>query len=155
MIRMFYIKFRSQIRVSEYRIPNSAFYFKIKVEINENWVVVVACPSLIYGFWLLLWYLLTIPDSGGYLEDNICTAIYYILLHPRGNSGILNYYDLVFPAACHNPSVRRVWKYQRGNQNPCVEEEQTTQWPKEQAQKDKQRSTKHSHKTKDRVIQTH
>jgi hypothetical protein len=37
-----------------------------------------------------------------------------------------------------------------GNQNPYIEEEQTTQWPKE-VQKDKQRSTKHTYKTKDRV----
>jgi len=29
------------------------------------------------------------------------------------------------------------------------EEEQTTQWPKEKVQKDKQRSTKHTHKTKE------
>ena len=28
-------------------------------------------------------------------------------------------------------------------------EEQTTQWPKEKVQKDKQRSTKHTYKTKD------
>ena len=41
-----------------------------------------------------------------------------------------------------------------GNQNPYSEEEQTTQWPKEKGQKDKQRSTKHTHKTKDRVTQT-
>jgi len=27
-------------------------------------------------------------------------------------------------------SSRRVWRYQRGNQNPYIEEEQTTQWPK-------------------------
>jgi hypothetical protein len=32
----------------------------------------------------------------------------------------------------------------RGNQNPYIEE-QTTQWPKEKVQKDKQRSTKHTH----------
>ena len=31
---------------------------------------------------------------------------------------------------------------QRGNQNPYIEEEQKTQWPKEKVQKDKQRSTK-------------
>jgi hypothetical protein len=31
------------------------------------------------------------------------------------------------------------------------EEEQKTQWPKEKVQKDKQRSTKHTYKTKDRV----
>jgi hypothetical protein len=48
-----------------------------------------------------------------------------------------------------------------GNQNSYIEEEQTTQWAKEEeqttqwakekVQKDKQRSTKHTHKTKDRV----
>jgi hypothetical protein len=51
-------------------------------------------------------------------------------------------------------SLRRVWRYHRGNQNPYIEEEQTTQWPTEKVQKDKQRSTKHTHKTKDRVTQT-
>ena len=51
--------------------------------------------------------------------------------------------------------TRRVWRYQSGNQNPPMEEEQTTQWPKEKGQKNKQRSTKHTHKTKDRVTQTH
>jgi hypothetical protein len=47
---------------------------------------------------------------------------------------------------------RRIWRYQMGNQNPYIEE-QTTQWPKEKVQKDKQRSTKHTYKTKDRVTQ--
>ena len=37
-----------------------------------------------------------------------------------------------------------------GNQKPYIKE-QTTQWPKEKVQKDKQRSTKHTHKTKDLV----
>ena len=41
-----------------------------------------------------------------------------------------------------------------GNQNPYIEEEQTTQWPTEKVQKDKQRSTKHTYKTKDRVTRT-
>ena len=49
--------------------------------------------------------------------------------------------------------TRRVWRYQRGNQNPSIEEEQTTQWPRENVQKDKQRSTKHTHTTKDQVTQ--
>jgi len=35
-----------------------------------------------------------------------------------------------------------------------VEEEQTTQWPKEKVQKDKRRSTKHTYKTKNRVTRT-
>jgi hypothetical protein len=51
-------------------------------------------------------------------------------------------------------TLRRVWRYQRGNQNLYIEEEQKTQWPKEKIQKHKQRSTKHTHKTKDRVTRT-
>ena len=47
----------------------------------------------------------------------------------------------------------RVWRYQRSNQNPYIEE-QTTQWPNEKVQKDKQRSTKHTDKTKDRITRT-
>ena len=35
-----------------------------------------------------------------------------------------------------------------------IEERQTTQQPKEKVQKDKQRSTKHTYKTKDRVTRT-
>ena len=46
--------------------------------------------------------------------------------------------------------LRRVWRYQRGNQNPYIEE-QTTQWPKVNVQRDEQRSTKHTYTTKDRV----
>ena len=38
----------------------------------------------------------------------------------------------------------------KGIQNSYIEG-QTTQWPKEKGQKDKQRSTKQTHKTKDRV----
>jgi hypothetical protein len=52
-------------------------------------------------------------------------------------------------------TVRRVWRHQRGYQNPYIEEGQAIQWSKEKVQKDKQRSTKHTHKTKDRVTRTH
>ena len=38
-----------------------------------------------------------------------------------------------------------------GNQNPYIEEEQTTQWPKEKVQKP---STKHTYKAKVRVTRT-
>ena len=58
-------------------------------------------------------------------------------------------YPLIFITVCL--CCRRVWRYQRGNQNQYIEKEQTTQWPQEQVQKDKQRSTKHTYKTKDRV----
>ena len=48
---------------------------------------------------------------------------------------------------------RRIGRYQRGNQNPYIEE-RTTQWLNEKVQKDKQRSTKHTHRTKDQVTRT-
>jgi len=50
--------------------------------------------------------------------------------------------------------LRRVWWYQRSNQNTYVEEVQKPQWPNEKVQKDKQRSTKHTYKTKNQVTQT-
>jgi hypothetical protein len=40
---------------------------------------------------------------------------------------------------------------QRGHQDTLIEEEQTTQWPTNKVQEDKQRSTKHTYKTKDRI----
>ena len=46
---------------------------------------------------------------------------------------------------------RRVWRYQGGIQNSYIEE-QTTQWPKEKVQKDKQLSTKHAVKNKTDTI---
>ena len=79
-------------------------------------------PS-IYGFWLALCFRQT-------FLDNMRTQLY----------------DSVVPS-----TARRVWRYQRGNQNPYIEEERTTQWPKEKVQKDKERPTKHTYKTKDRV----
>jgi hypothetical protein len=50
--------------------------------------------------------------------------------------------------------IRRAWRCQRCNQNSYIEEEQTTQWSKEKVQKNKQRSTKHTYNTKDRVTRT-
>ena len=47
---------------------------------------------------------------------------------------------------------KEFWRYQRGNKK--IEEGHAIQWPKEKGQKDKQRSTKHTHKTKDRVTRT-
>ena len=51
-----------------------------------------------------------------------------------------------------NIKFKKSLKIPKGNyQNPYIEKEQTTQWPKEKVQKDKQRSTKYIHKSKDRV----
>jgi hypothetical protein len=46
-------------------------------------------------------------------------------------------------------SIRRVRRYQR--EVIRIHVSKTKHWPNEKGQKDKQRSTKHTHKTKDRV----
>jgi hypothetical protein len=47
-----------------------------------------------------------------------------------------------------------LWNICVTNEKPYIEEEQTTQWPKEKVQKDKQQSTQHTYRTKDRVTRT-
>ena len=47
-------------------------------------------------------------------------------------------------------NVKQIWRYQRGNENMYIEDVQTTQWPKEKQQKEKQ----HTHKTAERVTRT-
>jgi len=60
----------------------------------------------------------------------------------------------LFLLQCLYLERRRVWRYQSCYQNPYIEEELITQWPKENVQSDKQRSTKHTYKNKDRVTRT-
>jgi hypothetical protein len=57
---------------------------------------------------------------------------------------------LIVQTSSHATLLRSVWRFQRGNHNSYIEE-QTTQLPKEKVQKEKQRSTKHTYKTKGRV----
>ena len=45
-------------------------------------------------------------------------------------------------------------KIPKGQSESVNRRSTSTQWPKEKVQKDKQRSTKHTHKTKDRVTRT-
>ena len=42
-------------------------------------------------------------------------------------------------------------KIPKGTHNPLIEDEQTKQWANEKGKTAKQRSTKHTHQTKDRV----
>jgi hypothetical protein len=51
-------------------------------------------------------------------------------------------------------TYHRAWFVTRLTRQSYIEEEQTTQWPKEKVLKDKQRSTKYTCKTKDRVTRT-
>jgi hypothetical protein len=55
---------------------------------------------------------------------------------------------------CFEKCSKMSLKIPKGNQNPYIKEEQTTQWPLEKVQKDKQRSTKDTYKTKDQVTRT-
>ena len=65
-----------------------------------------------------------------------------------------NYLLTYFIFICQFGDIyKKDWSYQRGNQKPYIEE-QTTECPKEKVQKDKQRSTKHTHKTIDRITRT-
>ena len=57
------------------------------------------------------------------------------------------WYFCQFITSIRYKTLRRVLRYQRDNQNLYMIEEQTTQWPKEKGQKDKQRSTKHAQVT--------
>ena len=63
------------------------------------------------------------------------------------------YIFALFLLRCLYLERRRVWRYQSCNQNPYIKE-QTTQWPKQKVQSDKQRYTKHTYKTKVRVTRT-
>ena len=51
-------------------------------------------------------------------------------------------------------TYKKSLKIPKGQSESYIEKEQTTQGPREKVQKDKQRSTKHTYKTKDRVTRT-
>jgi hypothetical protein len=89
--------------------------------------------------------------------DGLCQILSGCKLHSRtedGMSSVILLLPLLIVINNSRSFPPSSWRYQRGNQNPYIEEEQTTQWPKEKEQKNKQRSTKHTHKTKDRVTPT-
>jgi len=75
-----------------------------------------------------------------------------MIVHKRKQTVDIKY-CLIISFIVHLTSIRSVWRYQRGNQNPYIEEEQTTQCPNEKVQKGTQRSTKLTYKTKDRVTE--
>ena len=52
-----------------------------------------------------------------------------------------------------NKKLRRVWRYQKGNQNPYIEEEQTTSWPRKKYKRTNN-DLQNTHTTKDRVTLT-
>jgi hypothetical protein len=80
-----------------------------------------------------------------------CNSVIFILLNHRFKVVSITYKkSLKIPKGVIRIRISKKDIQHNGQKT----EEQTTQWPKEKEQKDKQRSTKHTHKTKDRVIQT-
>ena len=75
------------------------------------------------------------------------TPIFYVLYH--------HVYTMSFFINIYH-HIQKSLKIPKGQSESytSIEEEQTTQWPKEKVQKDKKRSTKYTHKTKNRVIRT-
>ena len=51
-------------------------------------------------------------------------------------------------------SLKKSFKIPKGQSESVYLRRTTTQWSKEKVQKDKQQSTKHTYKTKDRVTRT-
>ena len=87
-----------------------------------------------------------------YAQQRSTTYQFYSLWFDRTSRLIA--LDASTPIITPSVRLRRVWRYQSGNQIPYIEEEQTTQWLKERVQKDKQRSIKHTYKTKDQLTRT-
>ena len=56
------------------------------------------------------------------------------------------------PVIC--PRLIIIARYERGNQNPYIEEENTTKWPKEKVQRTNNDLKKHTNRTKDRITRT-
>jgi hypothetical protein len=81
------------------------------------------------------------------------TAVKTVFITKAYQSLYFSRYFIFIWTICDQSLLTRVGRYQRGHQNSYIEE-QTTQWPKEKGQKDKQWSTKHTHKTKDRITRT-
>jgi hypothetical protein len=96
-----------------------------------------------YKIWLNRWASLPLPRS--YVP---CKRLYILKeRHCNFKLNVLQWQWLQYV-------IGIAWRYQKGNQNPYIEEEQTTQWPTEKVQKNKQRSTTYTYKTKDRVTRT-
>jgi hypothetical protein len=72
----------------------------------------------------------------------LLTIVLSVLLRYRDSDCPFGIFKLFFALLANHPPKH------------IIEEEQTTQWSKEKVQKDKQRSTKHTYKTKNRVTRT-
>jgi hypothetical protein len=127
-------------------IPYWKVFCHLRDVFARVWLKVDHCFFFNYVFWYLMYYILYLTFRLSFCRTSIIHRSKSFA--PKIISIMYWVQDYHF-AFC----ARRVWRYHWGNQNPFIEE-QTIQWPKEKVQKDKQRSTKHTYKTKDRVTRT-
>jgi predicted GIY-YIG superfamily endonuclease len=99
----------------------------------------VVCSSSIYGFWLPLWCLQTLPLTIvlsvplRYNDSGCPFVVFKLVLWPLCCLFVFDIKILVYRRWTDNTMVkRRVWRHQRGSQNLYIEDEQTTQWSKEE-----------------------
>ena len=113
------------------------FFYDIQILITPlvSFGHCVVCSSMIYRFWLHPWYLLAIVLSVllWYTDSDYSLGIFWPLC-------CLFFYDiqiLITPLVSFGHCVHRrtdntmAKRYQGGNQNMYIIEEQTTQWPKD------------------------
>jgi preprotein translocase subunit SecG len=100
---------------NDQKIPSCLFFFNILILITSlvSFGHCVVCSSSIYWFWLLLWYLLII--------------VLFVLLQYTDS----DYFFGIFSVYWRRTDNTMTKRYQRSNQNQYIEEEQTTQWPKD------------------------
>jgi hypothetical protein len=118
------------------------------------WLILTWVTSVTWSgthVWLILTWV-TLEANNLWVRVSILTLC-FIEIFSDSVSNIWKY-NLYFEQQCGCNTKKRLKIPKGGNQNTSIEEEQTTQWPKEKGQKDKQWSTKHTHKTKDRVTRT-
>jgi hypothetical protein len=118
----------------------SIFSFLFSVMCCTSLLVLFLLTSILSAFLLITLLIALLVSSIVYNDSKHSLLVNQGFFTPLSKASVINIWV-----------KRRVWRYQRDNQKPYIEEEQTTQWPKEKVQKDKQRSTKHTYKTKDRV----
>jgi predicted GIY-YIG superfamily endonuclease len=128
------------------------------VSSNSSFDHCVVYSSSVYGFWLPLWCLQTRPLTIvlsvrlRYKDSDYPFGVFKLFFWPLCWLFVFDIKILTTPLVSSNSSFdhcvvcsssinglldntmvkRRVWRHQRGSHNPYIEDEQTTQWSKEE-----------------------
>jgi hypothetical protein len=101
------------------------FYVRLLITSLVSFGHCIFCSTSMYGFWLPIWYHLVIVFS----VQLLCTASDYLFGIFWSLCCLFFFYvRLLFTSLVDNTMTKR---YQIGKQKPYIEDEQTTQWPKD------------------------